>query len=1366
MSKRNIFLNSKWLKAHLKEIKHKADTRYTPELNVTLPIAEIFDGLARTPVFYTSIRAHYGNLIRIHSRIKLKKQDKDLNIYFKDLNAEFAKLEKHLSQIKEYNNSDICWKQIWKKAKKSEDYLWELIRKAEYIREEQKNNASEDNKKDSDSNQSSSVDEYTTHPMYQLLKELEFFIKLSNSSKTKTSNIPVLLVNGSAGTGKTHLLCDIVQMRINELYPSILLFGEYFNTKRSIWAQIIEQLDIGKTIKNKSQLFKMLDSAGKKSNVRSLICIDALNESVDGFWKKNINLLVEEVIKYPNIGLVVSIRNGYENRILSNKKVKKKFTQIEHHGFTGEVMWNAVSYFFKKYNITFPEVPLLHPEFSNPLFLKFFCEKNKDSKPNLKGGNALKDVFEDFIIEIGHEVLKQLNPNAKKRDRGKNILWDYIVKSTALWMAQYGKTSIPKEDLLNIVKTHINKLNVLKINKSNATKVIDLMERRALLHKIDLKNKTIYRFTYNKFSDHIIVRSLLSSIKSKPERIKAFSKNGKFEEILLNFKYNSGILEALCIQVPEFCDGKELFELAPYLSANNNFQYPFRESLIWRESKYIGEKAITILKKNINKGDDFFYEPILSLASFPDNPLNAEFLHRLLNKFSMQKRDAWWSTYLHYEYSEKGAVNRLVEWAWSEQDKSHINDDAILLSSIALSWFLTTPNRFLRDKATKALVALLTNRINLVKKLLVKFNDVKDPYISERLYAVAYGCILRNRKDKRHAKELAQWVYGNIFKDGKPPAHILLRDYAYGVIQTALHNGVKLKINLKKIKPPYISDWPKIIPTEKKLKDKYYPKDVSKDRGYVEIWASLMSSLGDFGIYVLNPNLNRWSGRKLETNTPPKKVIFKQFKRSLSTKQKKLWKERNRFSKIDFQLLNSLAKNGNLPVLLTKKEENKDFEYEYKKQTRNTEKKFKESLNTKQRKIYEKEIKPYLNYSGGIDEPLKNFDNGLAQRWVFNRVVKLGWKPELHGEFDKNVNYYSASRTDHKAERIGKKYQWIAFHELLACVSDNFEFKSGSWKEDSTICKGPWQLSVRDIDPSCTLKDIPYYMPQNLPNIKDWQSNIQYNNWNKNRSDVNWLKKTKDLPQPQKIIDVNDNKGNKWLVLEGFFEWQEEIPPEQEQYHYPQKRLWYMVKSYIVKKKDFRRVYKWAKKQNYFERWMPESNEFSNIFLGEYPWAPAFLYYYSYYDDWTDETKYGEQKIPVNVLITDDGYFSSGQSTDCSTSEGIRVKLPANWLKDRMKINQTYVDGRFFDKNKELVTYDPIVFDDKSPKVLLINKEKLCKFLSTKGYSIFWTLLGEKSIIDELISRSDWKGKLDISGAFTLNSNNKIIGSMNTKFEN
>jgi hypothetical protein len=1357
MTKRNLFLNSKWLNAHLKNIKHKAGTRYTPELNVELPIAEIFDGLARTPAFYTPIRSHYGNLIRAHSSIKLKKPDKDLDKHLKKLNAEFAKLKEHLSQIKNYNNSDICWKQICDKAKKSEDNLWELIRQVEYIREAQKNNSSDENKKGSDSSRSSSVDEYTTHYMYKLLKELEFFIKLSNSSKSKTSNIPVLSVNGSAGTGKTHLLCDIVQMRINQLYPSILIFGECFNKRKSIWSQIIEQLNIGKTIRNKSQLFKMLDAAGKKSNVRSLICIDALNESIEGFWKKNIDLLVDEVKKYPNISLVVTIRNGYENTILSNKTISKKFIQVEHHGFPGDVIWDAITYFFKKYNITFPEVPLLHPEFSNPLFLKFFCEKNKNSQPSLKGGNALKDIFEDFIIEIGLEVLKHFNPNAKKRHKGKNILWDYIVKKTALWMAQHGKTSIPKDKLLKIVETYFN--------NSNAPKVIELIEKRALLYKTDWDNKIQYRFTYNKFSDHIIIRSLLSSIVSKRQRIKEFSKNGSLRKIITNFKYDSGILEALCIQVPEFCDNKELFEVAPYLLENRNFKHPFRESLIWRNPKCINAKVKGILKRNINKGDNFFFEPVLSLASFPDNPLNAEFLHLLLNKFSMPKRDAYWSTYLHSQYGEEGVIDKLVEWAWSEQDKSQISDKVILLSATALSWFLATPNRFLRDKTTKALVMLLTNRLNLVIKLLVKFENVNDPYVSERLYAVAYGCALRNKSEKQNLQELAQWTYNNIFKDGNPPVHILLRDYAYGVIQTALHNGIKLKIKLKKIKPPYKSDWPERIPAKGTLERKYNHKDVSKDRRYIEIWCSLMSSLGDFGIYVLNPNLNRWSGRKLKTNTLPKKEIFKQFKRSFSAKQKKLWKERNRFYKIDFQLLNRLAMDGRFSALLTKGDENKNLEYEYKKERRNTEKNFKRSLRVKQIKVYEKEIRPYLNYSGGINEPLDNFDSALAERWIFDRVVKLGWKPELHGEFDKHVNEYSASRTDHKPERIGKKYQWIALHELLARLSDNFEIKRGSSLDNSITYKGPWQFIERDIDPSCTLNDFSTYLPKDLPNINEWKNNIQYNRWNKVRIEANWLKKVNDLPEPQDIINVIDENTVSWLILNGYVKWEEEIPPEEEQYHYSQKSICYMVQSYIVKSKNLRKIYNWAKNPSYSQEWMPESSGFSNsIFLGEYSWAPAFLYYHSDYDDWTDESNFGS-KIPVKVLITDDQYFRSGESTDCSTCEGIRVKLPANWLEKKMQINQTYNDGRFFDKNNELVTFDPTVFRKGIPEVLLMNKNKLCQFLGSKGYSIFWTITGNKRIIGETFSTNKPKGMLNISGAYRLDSRNKIVGIMNTKFE-
>jgi len=58
------------------------------------------------------------------------------------------------------------------------------------------------------------------------------------------------------------------------------------------------------------------------------------------------------------------------------------------------------------------------------------------------------------------------------------------------------------------------------------------------------------------------------------------------------------------------------------------------------------------------------------------------------------------------------------------------------------------------------------------------------PYVTERLYAVAYGCAMRSFDDDA-IKGLALAVYEIIFENGSPPVHILLRDYARGVIELA-----------------------------------------------------------------------------------------------------------------------------------------------------------------------------------------------------------------------------------------------------------------------------------------------------------------------------------------------------------------------------------------------------------------------------------------------------------------------------------------------------------------------------------------------------------------------------------------------------
>ncbi len=52
-------------------------------------------------------------------------------------------------------------------------------------------------------------------------------------------------------------------------------------------------------------------------------------------------------------------------------------------------------------------------------------------------------------------------------------------------------------------------------------------------------------------------------------------------------------------------------------------------------------------------------------------------------------------------------------------------------------------------------------------------------------------------------------------------------------------------------------------------------------------------------------------------------------------------------------------------------------------------------------------------------------------------------------------------------ERIGKKYQWIAYHELLARLSDNVHWIDRGYSDiEDYEYFGPWQMNDRNIDPT------------------------------------------------------------------------------------------------------------------------------------------------------------------------------------------------------------------------------------------------------------------------------------------------------------
>ena len=327
----------------------------------------------------------------------------------------------------------------------------------------------------------------------------------------------------------------------------------------------------------------------------------------------------------------------------------------------------------------------------------------------------------------------------------------------------------------------------------------------------------IVHITYERFADHIIADYLLSAHLDPDNPAAAFAEGGGLAFVQGSWHW-LGLIEALCVQVPERC-GQELLRLAPALQGQPNIARAFLQSIVWRDVTAFSDDTLAVLNEVLRRatyGTDV-YGTLLTVSTIPSHRFNAESLDRHLRQYPMPDRDATWSRYLHYANGDEGPVDRLLDWATGLQpsDRKALDGEVVDLSAIALTWMLTTSNRFVRDRATKGLVALLTGRLDATAKLIDRFSDVDDPYVAERVYAVAYGVAMRCH-DPESIGHVATIVYESVFASGEPPPHILLRDYARGVIERAIHLGAEVDLDGGLIRPPYRSTWPK-IPSEQEI---------------------------------------------------------------------------------------------------------------------------------------------------------------------------------------------------------------------------------------------------------------------------------------------------------------------------------------------------------------------------------------------------------------------------------------------------------------------------------------------------------------------------------------------------------------------
>lgn len=1200
--------------------------RYTPHLNIETKLKQAFSYISHNAAYRKAVESRFDEVLLLINRVIEKTsslpqdQAKEILTQAKyDIEAEHKKSQDCYQLLFDIHKLKDILKNIEVALNSFDDYLEQL----------RKNKQGE---------------QYAQSTINRLRNGISEFDDYLDSPEIALANNPVCILSGVAGSGKSHLLADITHEKIEAGIPTLLLLGFHFRSTAAPWTQIFcDMLQISSC--SVHEFLGALNTLGEARRERVLIMLDGINEGEGkSVWPNSLNGFIADVKRYPWIGLVISIRTSYENAVLP-PEVFCDGTAIKliHHGFES-IESQAARQFFAYYNIDYPQVPLLHPEFSNPLFLKILCEGFRrlgiTSMP--KGFEGISQLFELYLdsIEKKLSVLFSFSESL------------HLVRKCVDAFIDFKKTNevryVTYEQAIEAICT-ATKTYVLSHTFLDSLIAEGLFTKR--IYHVNRKDFEEVSLTFERFDDYYTARRFIDQNEEAIKDRTAFASKDKVKSYL-NY---SGILEAFSVLFPE----KYSIEFAEGLQdedKNYIVAEALTNSLVWRKYETITDATNKLINNLVLKWSgtfDLFFRTLYLVAPDPEHPYNADMLHKYLSEYSMAKRDAFWIPFLHSQsYDNTNEVNRIISWALSE-DKHDLSNKSCLLAAKALSWVLPSTNIDFRDKATYALKELLTDKLIVAKELLIDFAGVNDPYVIERILAAIYGAALCS-VNLLGLNELSQKIVEILFDtDGEVYPNILVRDYARNIVEYAIHSGEFVLDDPKIIRPPYKSAIPKTFPTNEAI-DKYefdYKAPDFQDHYWSQnqILSSMVTeygrgigAYGDFGRYTFEYAFTDWG--QLDANR------------------------------------------------------------------------------------------------------LSNY----ACKLIFK---KYGYDVNLHGKFDRHAT--TGDRFNNKTERIGKKYQWLALYEILARVSDNYE-KQSRYDEKTLPYQGPWDPLVRNIDPT-----VYYHANQESAltiNTNAWTS---YEDWS--GEETSWLTNDTDIPDPKALINVVDNAGVEWVILEAYFSWDQPMPIGRKKGEYPYRRLWYQIRSYFTKPSQHNFLTTWLSDKNFMGRWMPEGNTYHQIFDREYYWSPAYTYFRDLDDSdtWDDiREKKRQGKSVGKVIPAAENYsWENGGSTLNSNSH----LVPHQVVFEGIHLLPTRNLGEWMDEDGRICC---AVLEDGSRghSALILRRDKLNLLLKSKKLSIFWTCLGEKQIVGTVRGNKPRLPWLELSGVYQF-KRELLKGNLN-KFSN
>ena len=680
-------------------------------------------------------------------------------------------------------------------------------------------------------------------------------------------------------------------------------------------------------------------------------------------------------------------------------------------------------------------------------------------------------------------------------------------------------------------------------------------------------------------------------------------------------RVETGVMEATCVLLP-LMKGVEIVNLH-----TTDISQEYRETLFVRTLKQrfsISDDAKIEIRRIKSIDIDKFYDILPMLTTHAECRDIIEETNEELKGMSMAERDQKWS--MHFTIRTYDAGNTelisLARWAagLSRNSTRTMSDDVALLMSSVLFWGFSSPYRILRDVATKAAINILQDKPEVLTILIDQYDDVNDPYIQERLYAVAHGCAMRG--DSGMSGELALKIYEKVFDVDHVRPDILLRDYARCAVDYITQNVTLPEINLDKIQPPY---------------GVTFSFASCPDRNTVE---------GKYRLAV-GPGLS-------------KEQVFTQNKI---------------LSSMETEYSNGTGGYG-------------DFG----------------------RYTFESVMRSWDDCEGYSASLLRNY----ALEIIFG---KYKFDATAYWQHDYGMVHGRGSRP--AMERFGKKYQWIAMHEMLGLMQDNYRMESGVSNDRAVQCDGTWDPHVRDID---TTTPFIKYAEDNQLTVRDeekeWlhKDTLPFTVKHENK----WLTSKEGMSKEivKKTIEVTDDEGEKWIVLYGY----NTLTPKDTTLviNETQPGLWEFIQAYIVPRKQRKSMVDYISKNGTQGRSMPEyRNSIYELFYKDY-YRTASYREFAERSGIDEESEFEETRASYQISYRP--YTCEGEMTANRLSKQLFDLLE---LKDGERIGE-YVDG-----SGRIIAFDPSV-NYQNEGQLVVRKRELQQALKSNGLSVVWPVLFEK----------------------------------------